>query len=96
MFKTNEPIKVIYLQKLSFIVEWRTCDRSCQQFFQWKQEKLRSFDKARNILIEKKFEIWAVQNIFPLDFIKYLSYRISANKRPLRLLNFETVSCSTY
>ena len=35
-------------------VEWHTCDRNGKEFFQWKLEKLWSFDKARNILIEKK------------------------------------------
>ena len=37
MFNSNQPINV----------EWRTCDRNS------KQEKLCSFDKARNVLIEK-------------------------------------------
>ena len=37
MFSSNQPINV----------EWRTCDRNS------KQEKLWSFDKARNVLIEK-------------------------------------------
>ena len=37
------------------------------------QEKLRSLDKARNVLIEKKIR-YGMKNIFPLDFIKYQSY----------------------
>ena len=37
MFSSNQPINV----------EWHTCDRNS------KQEKLWSFDKARNVLIEK-------------------------------------------
>ena len=32
-----------------------------------------AFDKSRNILI-KKIKIWAVKNIFPLDFAKYPNY----------------------
>ena len=35
--------------------------------------KLRSFDKAGNVLIEKKL-IYGMKDIFPRDFIKYLSY----------------------
>ena len=46
----------------SINVEWRTCDKNG-----W------SFDKARNVLMEK-IKIWAVENIFSLDFVKYLSY----------------------
>ena len=40
------------------------------------QEKLRSLDKARNVLIEKKRKKnrYGMKNIFPLDFIKYQSY----------------------
>ena len=53
MFKTNQPIKVIHLQKLATQskFEWPTCDRNCQQFFQGEQEKLRSFDKARKLVL---------------------------------------------
>ena len=54
MLNSNEPIKVAHLQKLAnqSMLELRTCDR--KQFIQWKQEKLWSFDIARNVLIEKK------------------------------------------
>ena len=61
-------------------VEWCTCDRNGKQSSQWKQKKLWSFDKVKNVLIEKKKrrkksrEIWAMKNIFVLDFAKYLSY----------------------
>ena len=52
MLNSNEPIKVAHLQKVSqsINVEWYTCER---QFFQWKLERLWSFDKASNTLIEK-------------------------------------------
>ena len=35
------------------------------------------FDEVRNVLIEKKekeIKLWAVKNVFPLDFAIYLSY----------------------
>ena len=35
-------------------VEGDSCNGNDKQFFQWSQEKLWSFDKARNGLIEKK------------------------------------------
>ena len=40
----------------SINVEWRAGDRNGKQFFQWKLEKLWSFDKPRKVkvLIEKK------------------------------------------
>ena len=56
MFNSNEPINV----------EWRTCDRN------GKQEKLWSFDKARNFLI-KENEGKGSEKI-SLDIAKYLSY----------------------
>ena len=37
------------------------------------QEKLWSFDKARNVLVEKT-KARAVKNILPLDFARYLGY----------------------
>ena len=40
--------------------------RNGNQFFQLKQEKLCSFNKARNVLIEKIYIL--------LDFAKYLSF----------------------
>ena len=48
--------KVFHLQKLAnqSMFEQRTCDRNGKQFIQWKQEKLSSFDIARNVLIERK------------------------------------------
>ena len=45
-------------------IERRTCDRNGKQGFQWKLEKLWSFNKAMNILTEKMYIL--------LDFAKYL------------------------
>ena len=52
----------------------RTCDRNGKQFFfQQKQEKLWSFDKAKNTLI--KIEILrAVKKYSLLDFTEYVSF----------------------
>ena len=48
-----------------------------------KQEKLWSFDKARNVLIEK-IEIWAVKNIYLLRSgrtAKLLMFRLDVRKK---------------
>ena len=66
MFKTSEPIKVIHLQKFAnqlilngpFVIGIVS----------------NSFSESKEHFNGKKIEIWAVKNIFPLDFIKYLSY----------------------
>ena len=50
----------------ALVIEVFTCDRTCD-------EKLWSFDKARNVLIENK-KRYGMRNISPLEFIKYLSY----------------------
>ena len=68
--RTNQicsPSKIIQLIK----VEWHTCDRNGEQFFQWKQEKLWSFDKVRNILIEKKVEIYAISIRISTRYLSY-------------------------
>ena len=72
MLHPNEPIKVAHLQKVSqsINVEWHTCER---QFFQWKLEKLWSFDKASNALIEINRDKSSEKYIL-LDFAKYLSF----------------------
>ena len=51
MLNSNEPIKVLHLQKLA---NQSILNGTLVKFFQWKQEKLWSFDKARNVLIRKK------------------------------------------
>ena len=67
MFKTNELIRVIHPQKIAH------CDRNCQQFFQ-KIKKICGCLINLETFSFKEVEIWAVKNIFPLVFIKYLSY----------------------
>ena len=54
-------------------VQWRTCDKNGKQIFQWELEKLWSFDKARNDLIEKNRDMSSEKYIL-LDFAKYLSF----------------------
>ena len=75
MFKTNQPIKVTHLQKLanqsilngSFVIE------IVSNFFSESKKNFikQTFDKTREL---KKQIRYAMKNIFPLDFIKYLSY----------------------
>ena len=48
----------------SINVEWRTCDRNGKHVFWWKQEKLRLFDKAKNVLIEKNKDMVSEKYIF--------------------------------
>ena len=79
MFNRNEPIKVIHLQKLANQSMLNSV-LAIEIVRNSQQEKLLPFDKARNVVFEKKRkkkkrnEKWEVKNIFPLDFIKYLSY----------------------
>ena len=78
MLNSNEPIKVARLQKVSqsINVEWHTCKR---KFFQWKLEKLWSFNKASNVLIEKNKDMGNEKYIL-LDFAKYLTFFRSAKE----------------
>ena len=74
--KTNEPIKVIHLQKLanqSMLHGALDLRQKLSVILLVRARKLRSFDKAGNVLIEKKL-IYGMKDIFPRDFIKYLSY----------------------
>ena len=75
MFKTNQSIKVIHLQKLAnqsilngpFVIE------IVSHFFSESKKDFikRSFNKVREL---KKQIRYAMKNIFPLDFIKYLLF----------------------
>ena len=75
MFKTSQPIKVIHLQKLAnqsilngpFVIE------IVSHFFSESKKDFikRSFNKVREL---KKQIRYAMKNMFPLDFIKYISY----------------------
>ena len=75
MFKTNEPIKVIHLLKLAsqsmlngtLVIEIVSNSFSGNKKSFGRLMKLGTFSLKKN-------EIWAVKNIFPLDFTKYLSY----------------------
>ena len=77
MLNSNKPIKVVHLQKLAN--QWMLNDALVTEmanncFSDSMKSKLWSFEKVRNVLIEKKNEIWAAKNIFLLHFTKYLSY----------------------
>ena len=75
MYKTNQLINVIHLQKLanqSMLNGALVIEIVSNSFCESKENfgrliKLGTFSLKKN-------EIWAVKNIFPLDFIKYLSY----------------------
>ena len=59
MLISNEPIKVTDLQKLANQLanaDWHTGDNLSER--EREQEKLWSFDKAKNILIKTKIEIF--------------------------------------
>ena len=74
MLNPNEPIKVAHLQKLSnksilngaLVIEMVYNYRNGIQFFLQKQEKLWSFDKARNVLIKKNRDTGSEKSIFRL------------------------------
>ena len=75
MLNSNEPIKVAHLQKLAnesmlngaLVIEMINNSLS---------ESKKNFGRLRKCgtFLSRKIEIWAVKNIFPLDFAKYLSY----------------------
>ena len=75
--RTNQSCSSSIISQ-SINVEWRTCDRNGKQFFQWnmfhdwKQEKLWSFDKLRNVLVEK-YDMGSEKHIL-LNFATYLSF----------------------
>ena len=83
-FKTNEPIKVIHLQKLAnqlmlngaLVIEIVS----------------NSFSESKERSNWKKIETWVVKNIFPLDFIKYLIY--SEVQRNSKVVNDQIPSSS--
>ena len=83
-FKTNEPIKVIHLQKLAnqlmlnsaLVIEIVS----------------NAFSESKERSNWKKIETWVVKNIFPLDFIKYLIY--SEVQRNSKVVNDQIPSSS--
>ena len=74
MLNSNEPIKVAHLQKVS-----QSINVKLKLKLKWKLEKLWSFDKASNALIEKKGDMGSEKYIL-LDFAKYLSFFRSAKE----------------
>ena len=75
MFKTNQPIKVIHLQKSyshSILNGPLVIEIVSNLFSESKKNFIkRLFNKVREL---KRQIRYAMKNIFPLDFIKYLSY----------------------
>ena len=75
MFKTNQPIKVIHLQKLAnqSILNGPIVIEIVSHFFSESKKDFikRSINKVREL---KKQIRYAMKNISPLDFIKYISY----------------------
>ena len=55
MLNSNDPIQVAHLQKLAnqSMLNDALVIKIVKKVFSWKQEKLWSFDKASNVLIEK-------------------------------------------
>ena len=74
-FNPNEPIKVAQLQKLanqSILNGTHVIEMVNNSFSESKKNFSRL--KKRETFQPKKTKIWAVKNIFALDFAKYLSY----------------------
>ena len=71
MFKTNQPIKVIHFQKLAnqSILNGALVIEIVSNSF---SESKKNF--SRLIKLGKFCFRYGMKNIFPLDFIKYLSY----------------------
>ena len=59
MFKTNQPIKIVHFQKLAnqSMLNGALVIEIVSNSFSESNKKLRSFDKARNDLIEKKWDM---------------------------------------
>ena len=76
MLKTNEPTRVIRLQKLAnqSILNGALAIEIVSNRFSESKKNVGHLIKPRNVRMEKKKNLWALQNIFALYFIKYLSY----------------------
>ena len=59
MFKTNQPIKIVHFHKLAnqSMLNGALVIEIVSNSFSKSKKKLRSFDKARNDLIEKKWDM---------------------------------------
>ena len=83
MLNSNEPIKVAHLQKL--VNQSMLTSAQVIEMVNTEAKKLWSFDKARNVLIEKKkIEIWAIST----RKAKYLSHQEVQKK--VKLLIFRS------
>ena len=75
MFHLSEPIKVAHLQKLTSqsMLNGALVIEIVNNSF---SESKKNFGRLikRETFKWIKIKIWAVKNIFPLDFVKYLSY----------------------
>ena len=73
MFKTNEPIKVIHLQNLAnqSILNGALVIEIVSNSF---SESKKNFGRLIKLGNWKKTLRYGIKKIFPLDFIKYLSY----------------------
>ena len=78
MFKliSNKPIKVAHLQKLAnqSMVNGALAIEMVINSFGESKNNFGRLMKRGTFLSKKKIEIWAVKNLFPLDFAIYLSY----------------------
>ena len=79
MLNSNQPIKVADHQKLinQSILNGAFKIEIVNNSF---NESKKSFDKARNVLIEKKREIWAMKNTFLLDFAIFRTFYSEVQK----------------
>ena len=79
MLNSNQPIKVADHQKLinQSILNGAFKIEIVNNSF---NESKKSFDKARNVLIEKKREIWAMKNTFLLDLAIFCTFYSEVQK----------------
>ena len=79
MLNSNQPIKVADHQKLinQSILNGAFKIEIVNNSF---NESKKSFDQARNVLIEKKREIWAMKNTFLLDFAIFCTFYSEVQK----------------
>ena len=79
MLNSNQPIKVADHQKLTnqSILNGALKIEIVNNVL---NESKKSFDKARNALIKKKREIWAMKNIFLLDFAIFCTFYSEVQK----------------
>ena len=93
MLNSNEAIKVALLFKLAnqSVLNGALVIEMVKNSF---RESKKNFGRLmkRGTFLSKKIEIWAVKNIFPLDFTKYLHY---SEVQKTRKGNFAVLVCCT-